>query len=316
MNTNSNAVEGDDPYTAEIRKKFAELRKTTTEDGDICDGCDNAYKSVFRVPDEVWSQIAPKPDSLGEHIEHQYGGLLCLNCADNAARKSGITLVWDARLNWGDTTEDGAGRVFSRAVGSVCETLCKQIAEIPETGASENELRLGNVLANIVTPLTEARQHFEETKTITALSPSPSNPLTPDEEYALVEQINSNPNLRPSPSGGVVDLGAMAVAKEIEGDGFDPFQNPEAFDHYQKIAGAVIKTTTPQHTTSPDALLREALKPFVELASCYDDEEDDSHEVWLDAGPCQAIQEAASAFKLGNIRKLARIDQHLQGAKP
>ena len=45
---------------------------------------------------------------------------------------------------------------------------------------------------------------------------------------------------------------------------------------------------------------REALEPFAEVADCYDDREDDSFEVWVDAGPERIIR---ASFKLAHYRQ-------------
>ena len=219
--------------TAAITAWNTRASLTTTEDGDICDGCDNAYKSVFRVPDEVWSQIAPKPDSLGEHIEHQYGGLLCLNCADYAARKSGITLVWEARLNWGDTTEDGLG-------GELIEEL-KDLEYVSVDGWG------------YLTIPDELRDRI-----ITALSPSPSG------DVVEAKDVCDNCNLSLAANGGCY--------------------YPECDDPQ--------KPTTPQHTTSPDALLREAwtrVRPLVQAT------------IQASGGNCQLVKD-----------QVAILDQHRQ----
>lgn len=58
---------------------------------------------------------------------------------------------------------------------------------------------------------------------------------------------------------------------------------------------------------------RESLEPFAKLVDCYDEAEDDEHEVWVDAGPITVITDARKALQLRNFRKAAKalsaIDQ-------
>lgn len=63
--------------------------------GEKCDACGRRYRAVYRVPNDVWAQIAPKKDELGEYPEHQFGGLLCVDCAWRAANEQGITLYFE-----------------------------------------------------------------------------------------------------------------------------------------------------------------------------------------------------------------------------
>ncbi len=65
-----------------------------------CQSCGRTYETIYRVPNEVWTKIAPQPETLGKHIEHQFGGLLCMSCADSRALEAGIVLYWDS--NAGD----------------------------------------------------------------------------------------------------------------------------------------------------------------------------------------------------------------------
>ena len=251
MNTNSNAVEAKlesalcaPTWAKSLEHVHAAIASlTTTEDGDICDGCDNAYKSVFRVPDEVWSQIAPKPDSLGEHIEHQYGGLLCLNCADNAARKAGITLVWEARLNWDSATEDGLEP--TTGFGSF------DCGNDPYCGGNKDCATHGS----------------------------------------------------PTPSGDVVE--ALQFM-------FDQFGGNLADPDYQRIEATL---TTPQHTTSPDALLREAGDSMANAADKFTAKartmiypKPDKPE--SDYGLMLELDAAISGWRDLDL------DQHLQGGQP
>ncbi len=61
--------------------------------GDQCDKCHRRYTAVYNVPNDLWTKIAPKPETLGDYPEHQYGGLLCPDCATNAAKALGVELV-------------------------------------------------------------------------------------------------------------------------------------------------------------------------------------------------------------------------------
>lgn len=60
--------------------------------GDICEDCGKEYHEVYSVPNGLWSQIAPDKASLGEHFEHQFGGLLCSSCATVRARELGLRI--------------------------------------------------------------------------------------------------------------------------------------------------------------------------------------------------------------------------------
>lgn len=61
--------------------------------GDQCDKCHRRYTAVYNVPNDLWAKIAPKPETLGDYPEHQYGGLLCPDCATDAAKALGVNLV-------------------------------------------------------------------------------------------------------------------------------------------------------------------------------------------------------------------------------
>lgn len=65
----------------------------TTNKGDRCDKCHRHYTAVYSVPNDLWALIAPDKASLGEHIEHQGGGLLCPSCATDAAAIGGRLLL-------------------------------------------------------------------------------------------------------------------------------------------------------------------------------------------------------------------------------
>ena len=60
--------------------------------GDKCDDCGHIYKLIYRVPNNIWAKIAPKPKTLGEYTEHYFGGILCPECAARKALDIGITL--------------------------------------------------------------------------------------------------------------------------------------------------------------------------------------------------------------------------------
>ena len=59
------------------------------EEGEKCQKCGEHYLTVYRVPDEVWKVITPKPYAPG-------AGLLCPLCAESLSRAAGITLYWEA----------------------------------------------------------------------------------------------------------------------------------------------------------------------------------------------------------------------------
>jgi len=65
---------------------------------DVCDNCKRQYSVVYRVPNEIWSKIAPNKETLGKFPEHQYGGLLCPDCASDAAAKAGFRLIFCAEV--------------------------------------------------------------------------------------------------------------------------------------------------------------------------------------------------------------------------
>ena len=68
--------------------------------GDKCDDCGRIYKVIYRVPNSIWTKIAPTPETLGEYIEHQFGGILCPDCATQRALSIGITLHFEAKEDW------------------------------------------------------------------------------------------------------------------------------------------------------------------------------------------------------------------------
>ncbi len=70
--------------------------------GDKCDDCGRKYFIIYRVPNHIWTKISPKPETLGDYIEHQFGGILCPDCATRKARDIGVTLYFDARESWDD----------------------------------------------------------------------------------------------------------------------------------------------------------------------------------------------------------------------
>lgn len=69
---------------------------TITNTGDRCDACGRTYSVIYRVPNAVWAAIAPHPETLGDHPEHYYGGMLCPDCAVGRAEEQGIRLLFVA----------------------------------------------------------------------------------------------------------------------------------------------------------------------------------------------------------------------------
>ena len=70
---------------------------------ETCQSCGRQYHTVYRVPDEVWAVISPKP------VEgNGGGGLLCPACCEMRARAAGITLFWEAAVNEFPTLLKGA----------------------------------------------------------------------------------------------------------------------------------------------------------------------------------------------------------------
>jgi hypothetical protein len=66
--------------------------------GEKCQSCGVLYREVYKLPDDIWAAISPKPDVPG-------AGLLCFPCADDRARRRGIELFWigsigDYRRSW------------------------------------------------------------------------------------------------------------------------------------------------------------------------------------------------------------------------
>lgn len=71
--------------------------------GEKCNDCGRRYRTVYRIPDNVWSKVAPDKAGLGPHAEHQFGGLLCIDCASDRARSQGIHLYFEASIgDWRD----------------------------------------------------------------------------------------------------------------------------------------------------------------------------------------------------------------------
>jgi hypothetical protein len=90
------------PYLQAIVSEYdAALTPAPVSDhGDQCDCCGRNYRTVYRVPNDLWAQIAPRPDTLGPHPEHQGGGLLCSECATDAATRYGVNLTFEASEGW------------------------------------------------------------------------------------------------------------------------------------------------------------------------------------------------------------------------
>jgi len=59
--------------------------------------------------------------------------------------------------------------------------------------------------------------------------------------------------------------------------------------------------------------LREALRPFAEVADLYDDREDDDHEIWADRGT-RSFAVPPSAFQLATYRRARQAYQTLPGS--
>ncbi|WP_199252628.1 hypothetical protein [Chachezhania sediminis] len=72
------------------------MAATAAADGDTCDTCGRVFRTAYRVPNDLWRQIAPKPETLGDHPEHLLGGTLCPDCATVAADRIGQKLHFDA----------------------------------------------------------------------------------------------------------------------------------------------------------------------------------------------------------------------------
>ncbi len=85
--------------------------------GDICDNCGKSYVVIYRVPNETWAKIAPDPATLGKHLEHQYGGLLCVDCANDRAFRLGVRLMFVAEAFCRPVSDT------SHADGNGCDTV-------------------------------------------------------------------------------------------------------------------------------------------------------------------------------------------------
>ncbi len=71
--------------------------------GEACDSCGRSYEITYRVPDDIWLKIAPRPEAIGDHPEHALGGLLCPDCASSRAKALGVTLRFNADTDWPDS---------------------------------------------------------------------------------------------------------------------------------------------------------------------------------------------------------------------
>lgn len=84
------------PTTAPRSSLHPVTRPTTTsfamdDEGEHCQDCGKTYGDfVYRIPDDVWEIISPKPDKPG-------AGLLCPMCTARRATDAGIYLEWEAR---------------------------------------------------------------------------------------------------------------------------------------------------------------------------------------------------------------------------
>jgi len=52
-----------------------------------CQNCGRSYRTVYRIPDELWRAITGRSD-----------GLLCPRCLDDKARTAGYGLYWEATV--------------------------------------------------------------------------------------------------------------------------------------------------------------------------------------------------------------------------
>lgn len=65
---------------------------------DTCDKCQRDYNFIYKVPNDIWKKIAPKPETLGNYDEHLFGGLLCPDCAWMTAKDLGFHLVFTGKV--------------------------------------------------------------------------------------------------------------------------------------------------------------------------------------------------------------------------
>lgn len=73
---------------------------------ELCDDCGRSYDIIYRVPDEVWAKIAPKPIEGFEE-----GGLLCPDCASlRAWDHHEIVLRFDGTQGWWSDTRPTTSR--------------------------------------------------------------------------------------------------------------------------------------------------------------------------------------------------------------
>lgn len=56
--------------------------------GEICENCNQTYKTIYRVPDEFWEEVAGQEE-----------GLLCIGCFDQLASVNGYKLLWKPELH-------------------------------------------------------------------------------------------------------------------------------------------------------------------------------------------------------------------------
>jgi len=100
-------------YTTDPPHADRRARPTqSTENGDTCDSCGRRFNVVYRVANTVWPQIAPHPETLGDYPEHQFGGILCPDCATEIAETKGIKLRFCAEHGW---PRDNASAALDRA---------------------------------------------------------------------------------------------------------------------------------------------------------------------------------------------------------
>lgn len=123
----------------------------------------------------------------------------------------------------------------------------------------------------------------------------------PARDSALLDNSSSDCTF-PVRQGGAVAVSLLCKVRSHRKGSPDP-EHEAQLDHEIDafLATASLTPTAPQ----PDR--DSVLRPFVELADCYDPSEDDSHECWMDAGPIVVFPEARKAFTLGAVRKIAAL---------
>jgi len=123
-------------YTTDPPHADRRARPTqSTENGDTCDSCGRRFNVVYRVANTVWPQIAPHPETLGDYPEHQFGGILCPDCATEIAETKGIKLRFCAEHGW---PRDNASATLDRAekaeaqLATITAGLALEYVRVPE----------------------------------------------------------------------------------------------------------------------------------------------------------------------------------------